>query len=83
MSDQSSLRQYAQAYRRLAEIHPNPELRTLLVRMAEVWTALAAHTDRIAARRAAAESMPDVPLAPNPEGYTSGRVPIPRREYID
>jgi hypothetical protein len=36
----------------------------LLIRMAEVWDALAAHTSRIAARRAAAEAMPDVPLAP-------------------
>ena len=82
MSDPSSLRQYAQAYRRLAEMHPRPELRSLLMRMAEVWDALAAHTDRIEAKRAAAENMPDAPLAPS-EPAPSDLPPIRRHQYTD
>jgi hypothetical protein len=93
MSDPSSLRQYAQAYRRLAEVHPSPELRTLLIRMAEVWDAFAVHTDRIAAKRAAAEKMPDAPVTPglrdvksrvrSPELSPSNTGPTPRHEYTD
>jgi hypothetical protein len=89
MSDPSSLRQYARAYRRLAEVHPSPELRTLLIRMADVWDALAVHTHRIAVERAAAEDMPDAPLAPGPSELGSPDLgpsdakPIRRREYTD
>ncbi len=58
------------------EMHPSPELRTLLIRMAEVWDALAVHTNRIAAERAAAEEMPDAPLAPD-RGELGSRVRSP------
>jgi hypothetical protein len=61
MSDPASLQQYAQNYRRLAQDKASPELQTLLLRMAEVWDALAAHAHRIAAERAAAEEMSDAP----------------------
>jgi hypothetical protein len=80
MSDPSSLRQYARAYRRLADAHASPELKALLIRMAEVWDALAVHTNRIAAERAAAEDMPDAPLAPDP-GERGSRVRSPEHEY--
>jgi hypothetical protein len=65
MSDTSPLHQYAQAYRRLARQHANPELQTLLSRMADVWESLAAHSTRIAALRAHAESLRDEESSPD------------------
>jgi hypothetical protein len=61
MNEPARLNRYAEDYLRLARDTSNPELKALLIRMAEVWNALAAHTDRIAAERTIAESMPDEP----------------------
>jgi hypothetical protein len=59
MRERAHLYRYAEDYLRLARDTPNPQLKALLVRMAEVWDALAVHADRIAAERMVAENMPD------------------------
>jgi hypothetical protein len=74
MSDPATLRQYAEAYRRLARASANPQLQALLIRMAEVWDALAVHTDRIAALRVDAENILD---EPQDRGEPASRVDAP------
>lgn len=90
MSDPASLRQYAKAYRRLAQDKASPELQALLIRMAEVWDALAAHANRIAVERAAAEEMSDTPRSGelrsrirSPELSPRSPEPVRQHEHTD
>jgi hypothetical protein len=59
MSDSTRPHHYAEECLQLAQTVTSPELRALLIRMAEVWEALSVHCDRIARVRAEAEHMLD------------------------